>query len=61
MNRFVLWQAVLVGWVRSHLPTKEDTGASLVEIEGGMVPFPDQMPDAFAATILNFLDSAIRK
>jgi len=37
------------------------TGASLVEIEGGMVPFPDQMPDAFAATILNFLDSAISK
>lgn len=37
------------------------TGASLVEIEGGMVPFPDQMPNAFAATILDFLDSAIRK
>jgi pimeloyl-ACP methyl ester carboxylesterase len=30
-------------------------GASLVEIEGGMVPLPDQMPEAFAATVLTFL------
>jgi pimeloyl-ACP methyl ester carboxylesterase len=32
-------------------------GALLVEVEGGMVPFPDQMPDAFAAATLRFLDS----
>lgn len=31
-------------------------GAELVEVEGGMVPFPDQMPDVFAATTLGFLD-----
>jgi len=30
-------------------------GCSLVEIEGGMVPLPDQMPDAFAATVHRFL------
>jgi pimeloyl-ACP methyl ester carboxylesterase len=32
-------------------------GASLVEVEGGMVPFPDQMPGAFTAATLRFLDS----
>jgi pimeloyl-ACP methyl ester carboxylesterase len=31
--------------------------ASLIEVDGGMVPFPDQMPDAFAAATLRFLDS----
>lgn len=30
-------------------------GASLVEIAGGLVPFPDQMPAAFAETTLAFL------
>ena len=30
-------------------------GASVVEIVGGMVPFPDQMPDVFAQTVLAFL------
>jgi pimeloyl-ACP methyl ester carboxylesterase len=35
-------------------------GASLIEIPGGMVPFPDQMPEAFASTTLSFLDRAIR-
>lgn len=30
-------------------------GASLVQVPGGMVPFPDQMPDVFAATALAFL------
>jgi pimeloyl-ACP methyl ester carboxylesterase len=34
-------------------------GAKLVEVEGGMVPFPDQMPEAFAAATLSFLDSVI--
>jgi pimeloyl-ACP methyl ester carboxylesterase len=31
-------------------------GASLIEVEGAMVPFPDQMPELFAATIVSFLD-----
>jgi pimeloyl-ACP methyl ester carboxylesterase len=35
-------------------------GASLTEIPGGMVPLPDQMPEAFASTTLNFLDQALR-
>jgi pimeloyl-ACP methyl ester carboxylesterase len=35
-------------------------GAGLIEVAGGMVPFPDQMPDAFASTTLSFFDRAIR-
>jgi pimeloyl-ACP methyl ester carboxylesterase len=35
-------------------------GASLIEAEGGMVPFPDQMPEMFAATTITFLDSVLR-
>jgi len=35
-------------------------GASLIEVEGAMVPFPDQMPEVFAATIVKFLDSVLR-
>jgi pimeloyl-ACP methyl ester carboxylesterase len=31
-------------------------GAELIEIPGGMVPFPDQMPEVFAATTLSFLE-----
>lgn len=31
--------------------------ARLAEIEGGMVPLPDQMPEAFAAAVLGFLAS----
>jgi pimeloyl-ACP methyl ester carboxylesterase len=30
-------------------------GSRLVEIEGGMVPLPDQMPQAFAAAVHDFL------
>lgn len=33
-----------------HLPR-----ATLLEIEGGMVPLPDQMPEAFAAAVHGFL------
>ena len=33
-------------------------GAQLVEIEGGQVPLPDQMPEAFAAAIDRFLSHA---
>jgi pimeloyl-ACP methyl ester carboxylesterase len=35
-------------------------GATLIEVEGAMVPFPDQMPEKFAATIISFLDSVLR-
>ncbi len=30
-------------------------GSRVVEVEGGMVPFPDQMPEAFARVVLDFL------
>lgn len=30
--------------------------ARIVDIHGGMVPLPDQMPDAFAGALLDFLD-----
>jgi pimeloyl-ACP methyl ester carboxylesterase len=35
-------------------------GASLIEVEGAMVPFPDQMPEMFAAAIVSFLDRILR-
>ncbi|WP_426391860.1 alpha/beta fold hydrolase [Variovorax sp. R-27] len=31
--------------------------ARIVDIEGGMVPLPDQMPEAFARTVLDFLET----
>jgi len=31
--------------------------ARIVDIEGGMVPLPDQLPDAFAQAVLDFLDN----
>ncbi|MGJ7503023.1 alpha/beta fold hydrolase [Variovorax sp. ZT5P49] len=31
--------------------------AHVVDIEGGMVPLPDQMPEAFARTVLDFLET----
>jgi len=37
--------------LQHHLPQ-----ARIVDIEGGMVPLPDQMPDAFARTVLDFLE-----
>jgi hypothetical protein len=33
------------------------TGSRYVEVEGGMVPLPDQMPEAFARHVLEFLDT----
>lgn len=33
-------------------------GSRYVEVEGGMVPLPDQMPEAFARHVLEFLDTA---
>jgi hypothetical protein len=30
-------------------------GATMIEVAGGMVPFPDQMPEVFAETVLAFL------
>lgn len=38
-------------WLR-HLPQ-----AQVIDIEGGMVPLPDQLPQAFAQAVLNFLDA----
>ena len=32
--------------------------ARIVDIEGGMVPLPDQLPEAFARVVLDFLDTA---
>jgi pilus assembly protein Flp/PilA len=31
LNQIVLWQAMIVGWVRDRVPGKDDAGASLVE------------------------------
>jgi pilus assembly protein Flp/PilA len=31
LNQIVLWQAMIVGWVRDRVAHKDDTGASLVE------------------------------
>jgi pimeloyl-ACP methyl ester carboxylesterase len=38
--------------LQHHLPQ-----ARIVDIEGGMVPLPDQMPEAFARTVLDFLET----
>jgi hypothetical protein len=32
-------------------------GSRYVEVEGGMVPLPDQMPEAFAGHVIEFLRS----
>ena len=32
-------------------------GSRYVEIEGGMVPLPDQMPARFAQVVMEFLDA----
>lgn len=39
------------GELRAHLPQ-----ATIADIEGGMVPLPDQMPEAFARVVLDFLE-----
>ena len=38
--------------LQHHLPR-----ARIVDIEGGMVPLPDQMPEAFAQAVLDFLST----
>ena len=38
--------------LQAHLPQ-----ARIVDIEGGMVPLPDQMPEAFAGAVLAFLET----
>lgn len=38
--------------LQHHLPQ-----ARIVDIEGGMVPLPDQMPEAFASVVLDFLEA----
>jgi pimeloyl-ACP methyl ester carboxylesterase len=35
--------------------TRAISGATMIEISGGMVPFPDQMPEVFAEAVLAFL------
>jgi len=37
--------------LRERLP-----GATIVDVEGGMVPLPDQLPERFAEVVLAFLD-----
>jgi pimeloyl-ACP methyl ester carboxylesterase len=37
--------------LKMHIPQ-----ARIVDIEGGMVPLPDQMPEAFADAVLSFLE-----
>ncbi|RTQ35356.1 alpha/beta fold hydrolase [Variovorax gossypii] len=41
-----------VAELQHHLPQ-----ARIVDIEGGMVPLPDQMPEAFASVVLDFLEA----
>jgi len=31
LNQVLVWQATIVGWVRSWLPRRDEQGASLVE------------------------------
>lgn len=38
--------------LQHHLPQ-----ARIIDIAGGMVPLPDQMPEAFARTVLDFLET----
>jgi hypothetical protein len=38
-----------------HIP-----GSRTAEIQGGMVPMVDQMPEEFAAAVMDFLDSPQR-
>jgi pimeloyl-ACP methyl ester carboxylesterase len=38
--------------LQAHLPH-----ARIVDIAGGMVPLPDQLPEAFAAAVLDFLET----
>ena len=38
--------------LQHHLPQ-----ARIIDIEGGMVPLPDQMPEAFAQAVLDFLST----
>jgi hypothetical protein len=35
-------------------------GSKTVEIQGGMVPMADQMPEEFAKAVMDFLDSPQR-
>lgn len=38
--------------LKAHIPQ-----ARIVDIEGGMVPLPDQMPEAFANAVMGFLET----
>jgi pimeloyl-ACP methyl ester carboxylesterase len=41
--------------LREHLV--EAASVDMVDIEGGMVPLPDQLPEAFASAVIEFLDA----
>ena len=42
-----------------HVPRLAERlpGATVVEIQGGMVPLPDQLPEQFAGAVLDFLEN----
>lgn len=42
--------------LRTHLTAARSV--TMVELDGGMVPLPDQLPDEFAAAVLGFLPGA---
>jgi pimeloyl-ACP methyl ester carboxylesterase len=42
-------------FAQRHALAARIAGSRIVEIEGGMVPLPDQMPEAFARVVLEFL------
>src|SRR5690606_30988596 len=44
-------------WPRSRPVAQAIDGSRIVEVPGGMVPLPDQMPEAFARIVEAFVDS----
>lgn len=44
-------------WPRAPRVARAIAGSRIVEVPGGMVPLPDQMPEAFARIVEEFVDS----
>lgn len=44
---------------REHRRIADRLGCAVTVIEGGMVPLPDQMPEAFAAAVTEFLSDGV--
>ena len=42
-------------WPHARRVAGAIAGALVVEVEGGMVPLPDQMPERFAGLVTQFL------